>query len=62
MNVLPNVYICSLGRKAYLFLIGGGGGMYTSGNKADSQKVPTDVSKTGAIAQSKDFSGTSEIF
>ena len=61
MNVLPNVYICSLGRKAYLFLIGGGG-MYTSGNKADSQKVPTDVSKTGAIAQSKDFSGTSEIF
>ena len=61
MNVLPNVYICSLGRKAYLFLIGGGE-MYTSGNKADSQKVPTDVSKTGAIAQSKDFSGTSEIF
>ena len=49
MNVLPNVYICSHGKKSVASW--GDSKMHTSSSIVNSQRMLTEISESGAIAK-----------
>ena len=49
MNVVPNLYICPIGKKSAPSL--GVSQIYMSGTIANSQRTPTKISKNGTAAK-----------
>ena len=60
MNVLPDVFIYLLRQKRCLFFLTDIS-IYTSGSKANSQKMPTEIKKNSYYCENKDFSGITDI-
>ena len=58
MNMLPDVCICPL-RKSALLRPEENSKTNTSGSIANSQRMPTEINKTG-VTVSEDFNGTSD--
>ena len=53
MNVRPDVYICPFRKNNTILFPGGDSKLYTSGSIASSQKMPTKVNESDAIAKIK---------